>query len=288
MSIASEIQWTCLRELRRNLRSAKGIIMAVLVLLSGAAASLIYTAITRKVTERLAQGGDVPMEAFRQSREQLWETTTIAHYLANSPLFLVGLFKVLWWLLPFLTLMIGFDQVCGDLQYRTIRYDIVRSRRWTIITGKALAVWAILSSVVLALNLFVWIVVVARGDEGIGVTLSWGGRFWLLEVVYIAAWSGITILVSSLTRRPILSLLMGMAVVAGLTLGDLITYALKGASSDWWISKLAPARFAFPGFYQEWVITPKAPEMVGAIAILLAFGAATTAAACWLVDRSDV
>lgn len=290
MSIASEIQWTCLRELRRNLRSAKGIAMAVLFLLGGGAASLIYAAISE-----IALRKDVPLEAVRAEREKVWSSVYddlgIGHYLADSPLFFVALFKVLWWLIPFLTLLIGFEQVCADLQHRTLRYDVVRARRWSIVTGKALAIWIVVSALVLALDLFVWIVTIARGDASFLTTLSWGGRLWLLKVVFIAAWAGLTVLVSSMTRRPILSLFIGLVVFSGLTLGDLASYAItKAAAVDptWWVSKLAPARYAFPGFYQQWVVTPKAPEMIGGLAILLAFGALSTAAACWLVNRSDV
>jgi ABC-type transport system involved in multi-copper enzyme maturation permease subunit len=290
MSAASEIKWTCLRELRRNLRSAKGIAMSVLFMLGGGAASLIYAAIAE-----IALRKDIPAEAIREQRQKVWENVYddlgIGQYLSHAPLFFVAMFKALWWLIPFLTLMIGFEQVCADLQHRTLRYDVVRARRWSIVTGKAIAIWLEVSALVLGLDLFVWIVTMIRGDASFLTTLSWGGRLWLLNVVYIASWAGLTVLMSSLTRRPILALFMGLVVFSGFALGDLATWALtKAAAVDptWWASKLAPARYAFPGFYQQWVVTPRAPEMIGAIAILLAFGAASTAAACWVVNRSDV
>jgi ABC-type transport system involved in multi-copper enzyme maturation permease subunit len=264
--------------------------MTILFLLGGGAASLIYAAIAE-----IALRKDIAAEAIRDQREKIWanvyDDLGIGHYLSDAPLFFVALFKSLWWLIPFLTLMIGFEQVCSDLQHRTIRYDVVRARRWSIVTGKALAVWIVVSTLVLALDVFVWIVTMVRGDATLAVTASWGGRLWLLNVVYIGAWAGLTILVSSVTRRPILSLFIGLVVFSGLALGDLSTWALsKAAAVDptWWASKLAPARYAFPGFYQQWVVTPKAPEMIGGIVILLAFGAASTAAACWVLNRSDV
>ncbi|MBI5536185.1 MAG: ABC transporter permease subunit [Deltaproteobacteria bacterium] len=290
MSAVAEIKWTCLRELRRNLRSAKGIAMSVLFLLGGGAASLIYAAIAE-----IALRKDIPAEAIREQRQKVWENVYddlgIGQYLSHAPLFFVAMFKALWWLIPFLTLMIGFEQVCADLQHRSIRYDVVRARRWSIVTGKSIAIWLEVSALVLGLNVFVWIVTMIRGDASFAVTLSWGGRLWLLNVVYIATWAGLTVLMSSLTRRPILALFMGLVVFSGFALGDLSTWALtKAAAVDptWWASKLAPARYAFPGFYQQWVVTPKAPEMISGIVILLAFGAASTAAACWVVNRSDV
>ena len=47
MNPVTEVQLTCLRELRRNLRSAKGLIMGVLFLLGGGATSLMYVAISK-------------------------------------------------------------------------------------------------------------------------------------------------------------------------------------------------------------------------------------------------
>jgi len=291
MSALSEIKWTWLRELRRNLRSGKGIAMAVLFLLGGGAASVIYAAISA-----MALGDtNIPAEAIRAQREKVWanvyDDLGIGHYLGDAPLFFIALFKALWWLIPFLTLLIGFEQICADLQHRTIRYDCIRARRWSLVVGKSLAIWTIVSVLVLALDVFVWIVTLARGDATFGVVVSWGGRLWLLTVVYTAAWAGLTILASSMTKRPILSLFIGLVGFAGLSLGDLSTWAIQKAAAvdpEWWVSKLAPAKYAFPGFYQQWVVTPKAPEMIAGIVILLAFGAASTAAACWLVNRSDV
>ena len=290
MSPMSEIGLTCLRELKRNLRSAKGVVMAVLFLLGGGAASLVYAAVSQ-----LAGAKDVPAEALRADREELWrrvfDNADIGRYLSDSPLFFVALFKALWWLIPFLTLLIGFDQLCADRQHRTIRFDVIRARRSSLVVGKALSLWIVVSVLVLALQLFTWIVSLALGGSDVWTTLSWGGRFWLLCVVCIGTWSGLTVLMSSWTRRPILALFVGLAAFSGLALGDLVTYAIASAATvkpDWWVSKFAPARFAFPGFYQQWLVTPHAPQMLGAIALLLAVGAAATAGAAWVLNRSDV
>jgi ABC-type transport system involved in multi-copper enzyme maturation permease subunit len=281
MSPWSEALLTCRRELRRNLRSAKGVVMGLLFLLGGGAASLIYAAIS-ELAMRVREGRPVPPEAFRGIREEFWSQVwdkDIGHYLADSPWIFVALFKAVWWFVPFITLMIGFEQVCGDLQHRSIRYDAIRARRGSLVVGKALAIWIVVSLLVLALDLFVWTVTVARGESSVLVALSWGGRFWALTTAYIAAYAGLTILVSSLTRRPVLSLFIGLVAFAALGLGDMLTSFFE---------KLEPGRYAFPGFYQVWLVTPRPAEMIAGVAVLLAFGAASTAAASWHLNRSDL
>ena len=281
MSPFAEAWLTCVRELRRNLRSIKGVVMGVLFLLGGGAASLIYIAVS-SLLNRLQNGQPVPEEALHHARVELWTEVwgkEIGEYIGASPLLFVALFKAVWWLIPFLTLMIGFEQICGDLQHRTFRYDAIRSRRSSIVAGKALAIWMVVSLLVLALNVFVWVVTVARGDARLAEALSWGGRFYAMSIAYIATWAGMTVLVSSFTRRPVISLFIGLVVFSGIGICELATFAIQS---------LNQARYAFPGFYQEWLVTPNPAKVVGGLAILIAFGVAATAASAWIVNRSDV
>jgi hypothetical protein len=131
MTPLSEVGLTCLREMRKNLRSAKGIVMGVLFLLGGGAASLIYVALSA-FADRLRDGREVPEDQIRAIREELWKgvyNADVGAYLSHSPLIFVALFKATLWFIPFMTLMIGFEQIAGDLQHRTIRYTAVRARR---------------------------------------------------------------------------------------------------------------------------------------------------------------
>ena len=71
MSPATEAGLTCLREMRRNLRSAKGVVMGVLFLLGGAAASLIYAAVS-ELSNQQQNGEVIPEQAYRELREKVW------------------------------------------------------------------------------------------------------------------------------------------------------------------------------------------------------------------------
>lgn len=289
MSPVTEAGLTCLREMRRNLRSAKGVVMGVLFLLGGAAASLIYAAVS-ELTNPARQGHDVPEEAFRELRQKVWTevwNTDIGGYLADSPSILVALFKGSLWFIPFMTLMMGFELVAGDLQHRTIRYTAIRARRESIIAGKALAVWAVVSTLLLALHAFVWFVTLVRGDASFAQILAWGPRMWALCAVFTAAYAGMTILISSLTQRPVISLFLGLIAFSTLWVLDLAVDFAKMVESERfaWLQYVG---YAIPDHYEAWMVTPKAPEMVGSLVILLAFGAASTALAGWLVNRRDV
>ena len=263
--------------------------MGVLFLLGGAAASLIYAAVS-ELTNPEREGKVIPEEAFRQLREKVWTevwNADIGHYLADAPSIYVALYKAALWFIPFMTLMIGFEQVCGDLQHRTIRYHAIRAGRPAIIAGKALAVWAVVSTLLLALQSFVWFVTLIRGDATFMQTVLWGPRIWALTAVFTAAYAGLTILISSLTKRPVLSLFIGLIVFSAMWVVDLAVDFAKMVESDRF-AWLAYVGYAIPDNYEAWLVTPRAPEMVGAIAILLTFGVASTALAGWIINRKDV
>ncbi|MEZ4295947.1 MAG: hypothetical protein R3B70_13310 [Polyangiaceae bacterium] len=76
---------------------------------------------------------------------------------------------------PFFVLLIGFDQIAGDIQHRAIRYIAGRSRRESIVVGKALGVWAVISVMLLVLHIAVWVVMPATGSTS-GARSCRGGR----------------------------------------------------------------------------------------------------------------
>lgn len=261
--------------------------MGVLFLLGGGAASLIYAAISAWAARRGAEPTD---EQYRKFREDFWTdiwNADIGSYLSDSPFVFVALWKGTLWFIPFMTLMIGFEQVCGDLQHRTMRYTVIRARRGSIVAGKALAIWGVVSTLLLALHAFVWFVTLVRGDATLGQILAWGPRLWALSSVFTAAYAGLTILISSLTKRPVISLFLGLITFSALWVTDLAVDFAKLVKSErfGWLEYVG---YAVPDNYEAWLVTPKAPEMVGSIAILLAFGAASTALAGWIVNRRDV
>ena len=270
--------------------------LSVLFLLGGVAASLIYSAFGSFAGRFVDQGAAPTEEVYHQLRAEswsvVWMNTDIGNYCANSPSVFIALFTASLWFIPFITLLIGFDQVCGDIQHRNIRYAAVRARRETIIAGKSLALWCVVSALLLVLHAIVWNIAMLRGDASFVEVGAWGLRMWAMSVIFTAAYAGLTVLVSSLTNRPILCLFIGIIAFSAMAL---VNFAVRTAR---FFSLSAPPEagasvwqyigYAIPDYYNMWLLTPRAPQMIGGIAILLAFGVGATAIAGWLVARKDI
>src|SRR5207249_987603 len=169
------------------------------------------------------------------------------------------------WLGPLLVAILGFDAVSAEVQHRSVRYWTVRARRWSYMVGKFLGLWAIVSAMTLSMHAFIWILVVARGDATFGTTLAWGLRFWAVTLPISAAWCGIATLVGSLFRSPILALLVTFASFFVLWLAWIIG-GVSGAE---------PMMYAYPNFYEEWLLSPRIERAGLGLAACVAFAAAT-------------
>src|SRR5208337_2799545 len=108
-----------------------------------------------------------------------------------------------------LVLLVGFDQLAGEIQHRTIRYTAGRAHRPSIVVGKALGIWGVVSIMVLVLHLTVWVIILVRGTSPAAQVFSWGARFWLFSSMCAAAYVGYASVVSSLFRTPIVALFAG-------------------------------------------------------------------------------
>ena len=277
-----------MRELRRNLRSIKGVVMSLLFLLGGAGASLIYIAVSN-VAQQTMEEKQVPAEAISTVRTGVWSqmyNPDVGQHVADSPSVLIALFKATLWFIPFMSLVIGFEQISADVQHRTLRYTVLRSPRSAIVVGKALAVWTIVSVLVLLLHSFVWTVTLVRGDGTVGQVLSWGARLWLWASIYTAAYAGLTILASCLSRYPIICLflgLIGFSTLAILDIGVDVSMQSKDPSAI-----LTYLGYLIPDHYEAWLLSPHIGIKLGAIAILLGYGAIATAGAAAIINRKDV
>jgi hypothetical protein len=272
MSVASEVGITFARELRRNVRSAKGIVSGLLFLLGGAGAVMIYT----NVNQEIGRAGVTDITpAKRMALQAMYDDPNTVDHLVRAPALLGFLYGATLIFLPMLCILIGYDQLAGDLQYRTIRYATVRARRESLVIGKALAVWAAASIVALALHAFAWIFLIARGEANAGVTLTYGLQFWVAAVLFSAGYVGLTMLVSGAYKTPVLALLT--TLLAAFAWWLMRAYFKTRVE---WIAALAP------GSWEPRALSPDVARWgVGAVA-LLAFGVAGVAGACaWLRSR---
>jgi ABC-2 type transport system permease protein len=201
LSPIAEVNLVLRRELVKSFRSVKGILLAVLTLLGGTLAALLFVAVEKAA---------IDPDKFKG--EKLAGLVAIygqdqGEYLAKAPWTLLVMLNVTVWLGPALVWLMGFDTVASDVRFRSVRFWTVRTRRTSFYLGKVLGLWAVVSAVTLAMNLLVWIVIIARGEATAADAFSWGPRFWIVSVPISAAWCGLGILVASQFRTPMVSLL---------------------------------------------------------------------------------
>jgi ABC-2 type transport system permease protein len=208
VSPASEIALVAGRELKKSIRSIKGIILAILTLLASVLAVLICIALESGVRK---DAGITSTEAFRQVYEEgMVKSGTdpgVAHYVAQMPISLIAFLKVLVWIGPLLVAVLGFDSVSADLQNRGIRYWTVRTRRWSYLLGKFFGLWGIVSIVTATLMVLSSIAVLIRGYITVGDFFTWGVRCWLISMAIAGAWTAVATFISSRFKTPLFALL---------------------------------------------------------------------------------
>src|SRR4029077_2979771 len=110
-------------ELRRSLRSGKGIALVDLTLVGAIVASLVCVWI--EGAER-AKIGVATSQAYadvkREALEKLTGDPSLAVYMASIPSSLYAFLELTIWLTPLLVALLGFDSISGELQQRTVRF----------------------------------------------------------------------------------------------------------------------------------------------------------------------
>lgn len=282
MSPVREASLTAVREIRRNLGSTKGIVMFVLFFLGGLVPALVQVLLLKLVNPDTNQ--EVPEELKQRFFEELllkskmYDAET-AKYLSACPMVLFGLLKGTLRFVPLLILLVSFDQIAGEIQHRGIRYVVGRSRRESFVAGKAIGVWAVISSAILLLHLVVWVVMLIQGSTPPAAVLAWGPRMWLFSVTGAAAWVGLITLVSSFFKTPIVALLVGVVVSFVLWLTNTILELIPAAKAATW---------ALPFRYEELLLSNQPLQVIGGVAAFLGWGAVMVAAAAFIVRRRDV
>src|SRR5580700_11317926 len=208
LSPATEIRLLVARELRRSVRSVKGIILGVLTLLGGFVASLVCVWLEgndRDAVQVTSTEGYIALK--KAAIEKATGDASFAAYAASVPTSLLVFLKITVWLGPLLIALLGFDLMSSELQHRSVRFWTVRTRRWSYFTGKMLGLWAVVSLITLVLNVIAGTVAASRGYVTVGQLMTWGVRFWLVAVVIGGSWAAIATFISSCFKTPILSLL---------------------------------------------------------------------------------
>ena len=267
------------RELTKSFRSAKGIVLLVLSLVGGSAATLGLVRLEHFKREKL---GDLDPEALRAAREQLYTEAfgdaTTGKNLSTAPDVLMMVLLLTVWLTPLLVSLLAFDSVSGDLQHKAVRYWSMRTRRWSYFIGKFAGIWATLSIMTLTMHALIWVVCIARGEATAGSALGWGLKFWAVTLPIGAAWAGLATLVSSLFKSPIIALLVTFTAFFALFLVYII-----GS-----LTHADPLLYLYPNFYEDWLINSRPDRWLGGLAACLGMVAVYVGAGSFLFAKKDV
>jgi ABC-type transport system involved in multi-copper enzyme maturation permease subunit len=278
MNVFQETGLIAAREIRKNIRSAKGLVMVIISLLGGVATSLLLQKL-RAMDE--AQISPEQLHALQQAMlEKKYGDLEMAKYLASAPPVLLALLLATVWLNPGLVAVMGFDGISGELQHRSVRYWTVRSRRVSYFAGKFLGLWAVISIVTLVMHALIWGLTMVKSSGGMAPadTLLWGIRFWAVTLPISAAWCGIATLIGSQFRAPMIALLVTFATFFVLWICDAIGE----------VGNIKALTYIYPNTYDAWLLSPKFDKVALGALICMAFGVVTTGAGTFLFTRRDV
>jgi ABC-type transport system involved in multi-copper enzyme maturation permease subunit len=281
------------RELRRTVRSAKGIALGAVTLLGAVLTSFLVTSM--EAADRRAPGGAMTSEQFQELKRQMLEQQTgnaaLAAQAAAMPASLKAFLDVTIWLAPLLIALLGFDAVSGELQQRSVRFWTVRVRRSSYFASKLLALWGLVALVTLTIQTIAGSVALARGYVTPGELLSWGTRFWLVSVVIAGAWAAIATFVSSCFRTPVVALLTTFAAFFVLWVCGVIADVSRTRAmleTHVFDTTMRWYEYLYPNAYKSMLLDDQGSKNLIGAAILIGFvGCATTAGAA-LFQRRDV
>ncbi len=260
MSPAAETLLVAQRELRTNLRSAKGVALLVLSLLGGGLTALLF--------------------AHKAQPKPLDLSGTTVTDMAPALIAMLGLQAILAatvWLTPMLVSLIGFDAIAGELQHRSVRYWTVRSRRASFYVGKVIGLWAVVAIVTLFMDALVWLVFLT-GVKGAEDVLKIGPLLWLVSLPISLAWSAIASLVGSQFRAPMLALMMTWATFFALFISWVASRAMR----------IEALGFLYPNFYEDWMMGDDPKKAALGALMCLGLGAIVTTAGAFAFARRDV
>jgi ABC-2 type transport system permease protein len=291
LSPATEIRLLVARELRRSVRSVKGIIIGIITLIGAAVASFVCVQLEstdREAAQVTSNAAFIEMK--KAAIEKATGDASFASYAASIPTSLLVFLKVTVWLGPLLIALLGFDVMSSELQHRSVRFWTVRTRRWSYFTGKTLGLWAVVALITLALNVIAGTVAAVKGFVTPGQLLTWGVRFWLVAVLIAGTWAAIAAFISSCFRTPILSLLttfITFFVMWVVSLVGLIARAKDmietGVAKDmnWY-------EYLYPNSYDTLLLAQETTRVLMALGILVGFVIVANAAGAALFQRRDI
>jgi ABC-type transport system involved in multi-copper enzyme maturation permease subunit len=294
MSPTSEIWLIFTRELRKSIRSVKGIILAVLAFLISAVVALLCIYAESAIREKLKITDNQQLYDIKeQAMLKAGYSAEMAHSLATVPIALQWFLKFSILIGPVLVAILGFDSVSSDVQHRAVRYWTVRTRRWTYMIGKFLGLWATVSFVTLSLNVFAALAVMIKGYITPGAFFTWGLKFWITSALICSAWCSVAIFISAQIKTPLIALLAIAPSFFFLWILGIIGWFMRASDSvdqDLPLSDMSLKWFEYidPNGYDDLLLNPRVSQNFVGLAACLLFWLVFVGGGAMLFERRDV
>lgn len=264
MEEVREVQNIWAAETARALRSVRGIVLLGLYFFFSAVVLLVVGWITQAGSAQLsAQGvspdqmGEVAVKAKQALLAGLFGADQeLVEALGQLPLVIPIVFKVTLFFLPAYVVLMGFDQISGEIEPRSIRYLAIRARRSSILIGKYLSQATVLTGLILIVDALIFAYARLISPEfGAAVLFPALLRFWIAGAVFSFSYVALTTLCSSLFSMPAVSLIFNFFALFAFWLVDtaggwIASYAQaaegEAASRPWlsYISYLSPSAYS--------------------------------------------
>jgi ABC-2 type transport system permease protein len=249
-------------ELRRAVTSSKGLVLILLYALTQTLGGILFAALQQSPLGQIGWQMMIKLLASMQASDPLSEKVA-SEYLSGIPPSILFAYYFSLLTVPALVLLMGFDQVSGELAHRSVRYVAFRARRTAWVVGKALGQAVLLAALSLASNLVVLAFAAfltktfAFADD-----VTWVLHLWALTAAYGLAYVSLVTLVSSAFREPFLALGVGASALFGLWVLGLLSHT----------DELHNVRYVLPGFYANTLLNAELATSLGSVAVLLGFG----------------
>lgn len=205
----------------------------------------------------------------------------IGGLLDDHPPVLVALFALVMGLMPFLSLVLAYDQTATDIETRHVRYLLFRADRLSIYLGKSLGALGIIAAAIGVALLVVGVFLGLRSNSLEGLSgVVYLVRIWLTAVAYSVPFVALLGLMSALVGRPRRSLSFTVLYwFAVSTSAGVLGFVDEG------FHKL---RYLFPtvGSYDLMLDDPS--DMSGTVAYLLLFTIVAGGLGAWRFRSRDL
>ncbi|MFI5297776.1 MAG: ABC transporter permease [Polyangiales bacterium] len=284
MNPLSEITLLVTRELRRNFRSAKGLILLALCVLMAAGAAMVLVNLEHSAADlarRGHRGSGVALsvggiEATRKMLESAY-SEAVADRLAAVPRIVLTMMMGATFFAPLFVALLSFDSVSAELQFRSVRYWTVRMRRGSFFLGKVAGVFLVAATATLVAQAIAWSIAIVRGGTDVADTLRWGLILWATILPILLAWCSMAVFVSALFRAPIVALMTNFACNVALW----VCWVSSVRDHQW-------LRWVYPNHADSFLLSGDPIDLATGVGACLAFAAAFWVGGVVIFQKRDL